>query len=245
MTSLYFPNDSSVLLQRHKVTIDSINKKYGGRKVRIRLEGYTNAFASDSYNLDLSKRRVTSVRQQLDQAMDIESIGFGELEGTSWRNRRVDVFVSIKDDILEEEEIIPEVVPISEPTINKLENLEEGDVVVLEGILFLGGTSNILFESNAALIELYEYMKGHPEIRFKLIGHICCHGAEKPSKDGLNIVKNTYTLSADRAKAIFDYLVISGINPNRMKHEGRAYLEPLGKGSKYDRRVEIEILSDL
>lgn len=254
-TVLYFPNDSADLLERHKVTIDSINRLYLGQKVSIRLEGYTNAYASDSYNLALSEKRVSAVAQGFDEGIAIEAVGFGELEGNSWKNRRVDVFVKVEKDVLQLEEkegeiekevkveqeikLVPEQ---SGEAINDLAGLEVGDITTLEGILFLGGTDVILFESNATLIELYEFMKQRPHIRFKLIGHICCHGDVDPRKDGYNVVKKSYSLSADRAEAIYDYLVTSGIDARRIVHEGRAYLEPLGKGDKFDRRVEIEIM---
>ena len=55
--------------------------------------------------------------------------------------------------------------------------------------------------------------------------------------------KQNETLSARRAKRIYDYLIFKGVNPNRLSYIGLENQFSLHKGAKYDRRVEIEIIN--
>lgn len=77
---------------------------------RIRIEGHTDSRGSNSYNLDLSKRRAASVMNYLvDKGVEagrLQSEGFGETRPlksgnneAAWKvNRRVDFFVVERDD---------------------------------------------------------------------------------------------------------------------------------------------------
>ncbi len=236
---LYYENDMYELTDTHYKKIDSIKQVIAvSDSVMIRIEGYANAYGTDRYNLNLSKKRAMTVASLFDEETIVKTQGFGELESTSAQNRRVNIIFSYTD-VVEEvsaKEITEDV------TINDLSALEVGDKAVLKGILFVGGTDRILPESTVALQELHTYLNTHKNIRIHLIGHICCHGNEDPSKDGYNMLTKRFSLSKDRAKAIYTFLIRRGIDVSRLSYEGKAYLEPLGKGDKYDRRVEIEIL---
>ncbi len=74
----------------------------------------------------------------------------------------------------------------------------------------------------------------------ELLGHVCC-GPD--GSEGFNNRTGTKSLSLDRAKAVYDYLIDNGIDKNRMSYFGMAGSYPTGKDVKYDRRVEIEIVS--
>ena len=79
-------------------------KKYPGSK--IRLDGYTDAIGTDAYNMKLSERRATAVRNYLIKEADVSSsnitaIGHGEAdpvadnrtpEGRA-KNRRVEISI--------------------------------------------------------------------------------------------------------------------------------------------------------
>jgi outer membrane protein OmpA-like peptidoglycan-associated protein len=81
----------------------------------------------------------------------------------------------------------------------------------------------------------------NPNIRIKLNGHIYCTNSRYPKEDGFNSRKKSYTLSKDRAAAVYDYLRWRGIDKSRMEFHGYAGQFPTGRASKFDRRVEIEI----
>lgn len=247
--SLYYENDAYELQEYHIKKIDSVKQLLVSKdSVTIRIEGYASAYGTDRYNLQLSKKRVHHVTPLFTAYTILEAEGFGELESVSGKSRRVDVF--IKEYILTEEkakviaqEVVEEVIEetlIPDSPIN-FSKLSIGDKVVLKGILFQGGTDIILPESEGTLEQLYEYLNT-TTVQIKLIGHICCNFGKKPHQDGRNSRTGRNRLSKDRAKAIYNYLIERGISKDRLFHEGRAYLEPLGKGNKYDRRVEVEII---
>ncbi len=48
-------------------------------------------------------------------------------------------------------------------------------------------------------------------------------------------------LSKNRAEAVYKYLHSRGIGKIRMAFKGYGNTQPLGKGSEYDRRVELVI----
>ncbi|MEP0265159.1 OmpA family protein [Dokdonia sp.] len=240
--SLYYDHDAYQLEEKHVQKIDSIKQLLITQdSITIRIQGFANAYGTDRYNVQLSKKRAREVQLLFDTYHILETEGYGALESTSGKNRRVDIFISRFMHTKKETVIIDKEVSDSQE-INDLSTLEIGDKIVLKGILFLGGTDTILEESTSVLQELYDYLDTNPKTHINLIGHICCHGSIPSSKDGFNVITKSYSLSKDRAKAIYDYLVDNGISNERLAYEGRAYLEPLGKGSKYDRRVEIEII---
>ncbi len=237
--SLYYKNDVYTLEDIHLKKIDSIKQIIAKTdSVLVRIEGYANAYGTDRYNLKLSQKRATTVQTFFDQNTVVAVQGFGELESTAAQNRRVDILISSY--VFEKEEVVDNVEDIIK--INDLSTLKVGDKIILKGILFVGGSHKILPESKNALQELYKNMNMHKGLRIHLIGHICCHGDMRPSKDGYNFIKKRFSLSNDRAEAIYNYLINRGIPKERITYEGKAYLEPLGKGDKYDRRVEIEII---
>lgn len=240
--SLYYENNAFNLDAYHIQKIDSLKQFITTvDSVTIKIHGFANAYGTDKYNLQLSQNRAAQVASLLKRYNILEIEGYGELESISSKSRRVDILITSyifpKKDTISMDELVS-----NSKQINDLSDLEVGDKIVLDGILFLGGTDTILDESTIALQELYTYLKTYKKTHIHLIGHICCHGNIPSDQDGFNIITKTYTLSNDRAKAIYNYLIDKGISKDRLTFEGKAYLEPLGKGSKYDRRVEVEII---
>jgi len=77
-------------------------------------------------------------------------------------------------------------------------------------------------------------------------GHICCQPDER---EGLNLETANYTLSADRARAVREYLVLKGIAQHRVSSKGFGHslpLYPYPERSEAERianrRVEIKII---
>jgi outer membrane protein OmpA-like peptidoglycan-associated protein len=98
-------------------------------------------------------------------------------------------------------------------------------------------------ESKEALEQLVDFLKRNPDVKFKLIGHICCGDPMKPGKDLKNVRTGKENLSEARAQAVHNYLAKQGIETKRMRYIGMAYRQSTGRGDKFDRRVEIEITS--
>ncbi|WP_317128059.1 OmpA family protein [Flavobacterium chryseum] len=59
--------------------------------------------------------------------------------------------------------------------------------------------------------------------------------------DGIDKETKERTLSWNRAKTVFKYLMSKKIANNRMTFQGCGNKYPLGKGDNYDRRVEFMI----
>ncbi|MEM7187954.1 MAG: OmpA family protein, partial [Bacteroidota bacterium] len=198
------------------------------------------------YNLRLSRKRANEVKSRLREFTIVSSDGYGEIDSPAAENRRVDILVHLKiDHIAEEGEVIepPQVPSMTQPTIAGLIQPKKGDKVILEGIRFYPDRDVIMDESKEALEELVRFLQQNPEVKFKLIGHICCGDPMKPGKDLKNVRTGKNNLSEARAKALHNYLAKQGISTRRMRYIGMAFRQSTGKGAQFDRRVEIEITS--
>jgi hypothetical protein len=83
-------------------------------------------------------------------------------------------------------EVVSQQYNLQELTIVKL---KKGDRILLENLIFRGGTSFLEKESKPLLEELLEVMQGH----------VCCY----PNR--------TNKLSKERAKVVYEYLIDNGI----------------------------------
>jgi len=243
--SLYYENDQFELTPRHFILIDSLKSIPNKSLYDIHIKGYTNSVGEEQYNLELSRKRAENVKKELREFTIISTRGFGELQGETANNRRVDILIHLKEDhIAVEGEIIEKpVVEEAQPSLVSLEIPKKGDKVTLQGIMFYPDRDVIMDESIPALQELINYLKRHPKVRFKLIGHICCGDDERRYLDLKNVRTGKDNLSEARAQSLYNYLVKNGIDKRRMRYIGMAYRYPTGKGDEFDRRVEIEITS--
>ncbi len=83
MTSLHFDNDSDVIREESFYDLSRLSEKLNReQKLKLVIEGHTDAVASHDYNIDLSERRANSVKQFLIKAginqNRIEAKGYGE-----------------------------------------------------------------------------------------------------------------------------------------------------------------------
>ena len=84
------------------------------------------------------------------------------------------------------------------------------------------------------LNEAYEILKENPEIGFELAGHT----------DNIGSEEYNMKLSEKRAKAVMEYFVRKGIDPNRFTTKGFGFTEPVAsndtkEGRAKNRRVEL------
>lgn len=235
--SFFFDHDSYELTNKHKQIIDSLNAVFINDSIKIDMKGYTNNFGTKTYNLELSNKRVSSVKMAFEGSVNIIALGYGELENTFAESRRVDVLISVFEKNKEIENL-PKV-DIDKDILNNEAGIKVGDVFRLNGILFKGGTDVFFNSSYLELKKLLDFMKNN-NYEIELLGHICC---TTDGSEGINNRTRTRSLSVDRAKAVFDYLLDNGIDENRMSFYGMAGSFPTGKDVKYDRRVEVEIIS--
>lgn len=255
--SIYFKNDSDEILSRYKRSIDSLKTTHTKDSIVIDVKGYANAYAGNTYNLELSQRRIESVKKLLNEYIFVKAIAIGELDSYSWRDRRVDIKFSVipkavaplivKKDTLKEGNKRRMLLSTRNLDIISYRELDINEKTVLFGIFFKGGTDIMLGNSSkVTLKKLLDFMNDYPTRKIKLTGHICCRlfmGMNlNPKEDGENTRTGTKRLSVDRAFAVYSYLIKNGINKDRLVYEGKAYLEPLDWEEIKNRRVEVTIV---
>jgi outer membrane protein OmpA-like peptidoglycan-associated protein len=124
-----------------------------------------------------------------------------------------------------------------EVTVNKeIENLKkakEGDVITFSNILFYSNKDTIVEESFPVIDQIAAVLNDRPDIKIELIGNT--NDVGNPDEE--------IKLSKKRAEAVKNYLVIKGINGNRIITTGSG--SKFTKGANIDqtnRKVEIKIL---
>ncbi|PLX07076.1 MAG: hypothetical protein C0596_13165 [Marinilabiliales bacterium] len=125
------------------------------------------------------------------------------------------------------------------------ENLIVGKKIVLENIIFEGGTPYFKPESENALRQLYLAMENNPTLVIEIQGNICC---QDDGLDGWDRVNQNNNLSVNRAEAVYNYLIKNGIEAERMSYVGlgssnKLYTEERNAFEEdHNRRVEIMIV---
>lgn len=115
---------------------------------------------------------------------------------------------------------------------------EVGQVIVLENIFFDFDKSVLLPQSFVELKKLTELLAAYPDMAIELSGHTDNKGKDKYNQ----------TLSEQRAKAVYDYLIGKGIDKKRLKYKGYGAGQPIAdnatdEGRAKNRRVEFKIIS--
>lgn len=271
--AVYYSIDSCGLEGEFKNDIQNYLKKDVSE---IQIYSYTDFLGTVSHNNNLSRRRATQIKQYLImQGFSANAItecdGMGIYPNSSSDDRTnpddrgvvrhrvskvvfvynievVDKNISADDQDVEAEiEVEPEEELVVIPIFENLapENFEIGENIVLENILFHGGTPKFKAESKSSLNQLYLAMKNNPTLVIEIQGHICC---ETGGEDGWDMINQNDHLSENRAKAVYDYLVKSGIERERMTYVGfgsKYKLYPKERNEyeeNHNRRVEIRIV---
>lgn len=121
----------------------------------------------------------------------------------------------------------------------RLAEISENKIVITDVIYFEEGKAKILPESTAVLEAVAQVLRDHLEVTDLLIeGHTNDVGAEDYN----------YKLSDARAKAVMEWLVVAGIDRNRLAAKGYGETRPIvpndtEEGRAVNRRVEFTILT--
>ena len=120
-----------------------------------------------------------------------------------------------------------------------LEPIKKGKSFTIEEIEFVPGTSDFLPSSAPRLRRLKDFLALNSEIRIEIQGHV--FSMEENSSAGQK-------LSEARAKRVYNYLVLNGINKDRMITKGYGNTKPIFPNPRFsyeeqmNRRVEIKVL---
>lgn len=116
------------------------------------------------------------------------------------------------------------------------QDLKVGDIVKLNNILFEVAKAELLPESFTELDKLALHLIEHPTMEIQINGHTDNTGSKRKNQ----------TLSENRAKTVFEYLLQKGAQ-NKMYFKGFGSTMPIAtndteEGKSQNRRVEIQVL---
>lgn len=122
-----------------------------------------------------------------------------------------------------------------------LQESKIGTIGVLKNIFFATNSDNIRKESLVELRQIYTLLKAQPNLVIQINGH-----TDNVGDDAYN-----QSLSERRARAVADYLLNYGIDPNRITAKGFGETKPVASndyeagGRALNRRTEIEVVNIL
>lgn len=115
--------------------------------------------------------------------------------------------------------------------------IEKGQVVRLNNVFFDVDKFSFKKEATPELNRLVKLMKEQPGLVIEISGHTDNTGASAHNQ----------TLSTNRAKAVYSYLIEAGINADRLSFKGYGFSKPAAdnttaEGRQFNRRVEFVIM---
>jgi outer membrane protein OmpA-like peptidoglycan-associated protein len=122
------------------------------------------------------------------------------------------------------------------PTLTA-DNLEKGEAVRMEKLLFQADSASIDQSSIPTLEELYQFLYDNPTIVVEIGGHT----------NSLPADEYCDRLSEARAKATADYIIAKGIDEKRILYKGYGKRQPIAtnmtpEGRRRNQRVEVRIV---
>ena len=118
-----------------------------------------------------------------------------------------------------------------------LSPIEVGNKVILKNIFFDTNKFDIRDESKAELSKLIEFLNVNPTVHIEISGHTDNVGADQFNQ----------TLSENRAKSVYEYLVTNGIAATRLVYKGYGKTQPIAPNTTDEekaknRRTEFMII---
>jgi len=230
----------------------------------IMIIGYADFLGGEKYNKALSMKRAQNVKDYLvkygingkdikvcEGKGEIDRIGITEQGGVP-TDRRVDIVVNNRTKKKAPEKVKP-IKPVTNEkvalaNIEEMKKLKPGSIFLLKNVYFPPDRHVIKPESKETLEKLYIALRDNPSLKISIEGHVCCISPDAP--DALDIDTYEATLSLNRAKAIYNFLVAKGIDNSRLKYEGFGKRHPVvayeknEEDAEKNRRVEIRILEN-
>jgi outer membrane protein OmpA-like peptidoglycan-associated protein/tetratricopeptide (TPR) repeat protein len=119
-----------------------------------------------------------------------------------------------------------------------LEPIEIGNKVILNNIFFDTNKFDLKPESIGELQKLIDFMKLNPSLHIELSGH-----TDNVGNDDIN-----QTLSENRAKSVYQYLITNKIDASRLVYKGYGKTQPIApndseEGRHKNRRTEFKIIA--
>lgn len=120
-----------------------------------------------------------------------------------------------------------------------LQAIKAGLKVVLKNVFFDTNKYDLKPESKVELDKLVTFLTTNPDMKIELSGHT----------DDVGNDNENQTLSENRAKAVYDYLIQKSVAPERLTHTGYGEKQPLAandneQGRAMNRRTEFKVLEN-
>ena len=250
--SLYYDTDVYTLKERQKTIINSRLLNLNPKDfIGVEIKAYADYVDSKNYNKELSAYRAEMVYQYLSTIIDTNRVkvnkkAYGEvysaekddLNGNP-QDRRVDLTIHFKNPQKIEKDSLFLDFPVSE--------IKVGTKIVIKDLYFFRGRTKMYDYSSNVLDSIGAFLKRNKKFKLEIHGHVCCGGSDPG--DVMNVDTKTKTLSIDRAKTIYNYLVQkAGISPKRLSHRGFGFSDPkswpenTNEDEKNNRRVELMVV---
>lgn len=116
----------------------------------------------------------------------------------------------------------------------QLQKIEVGSAVILNNVFFESNSYDIKEESKTEFNTLIDLLTKNPTMKIEIGGHT----------DNSGIEKDNVSLSENRAKSVYDYLISKGIAADRLSYRGYAATKPVSdnktaEGKAKNRRTEF------
>ena len=246
--SIFFEFDKYNLKEEQANAVVAFVSKIDTSRIEsVQIFGYCDDRGKDAYNYTLSTNRANTVKNKLIER-GIKSKIIITLEGKGRimldedmqtnvpearsKNRRVDVVVNFKPIVIEDLKI-----PGVYSTIKK--DRIVGDRIYLDHVLFERGSSQLTYKAKKELDRIALELHKYKNIHFEIQGHVCCTPTFQ--KEAVDRDTKKRELSKNRAKRVYNYLLMKRISKVRMSYKGYGNTQSLKQGSTLDRRVELLI----
>jgi len=181
------------------------------KHVVIEVGAHTDASGSAKYNAELSEKRAQAVKKYLEKkgisSSRLKAKGYGE---SKLLNKCKDGVRCSKDEHAQNRR--------TEFKVVGQKGFKVGDVIKVDNINYELNKSKLDMKKSRGLAEIIQLLKAN-----KLSVEIRSHTDSKGSS------KYNLELSQKRAKAVYDYLVKSGINKHTLKYKGYGESMPTNK----------------
>ncbi|MFI5218971.1 MAG: OmpA family protein [Bacteroidia bacterium] len=119
-----------------------------------------------------------------------------------------------------------------------IKKIELGNAYTLNDILFDSDSYELKEMSKRVIEDFSEFLKENPKVNVAIHGHTDNEGGEQ----------NNLTLSSNRARAVYNYVIKQGINAARLSYKGFGQTRPVASntdeiGKAKNRRTEFVIIS--
>ncbi len=231
--TFYFETNSYHLIESEINRLNSFIYENKGKIKIIKIVGYCDYRASNSYNDSLAYNRANFVGGIVDKVMEqsnfsIESKGENFTQDkTLALNRKVEIHYEENNALLKE----------------KIKQSKKGDKLVLENLYFFNNSGQFVPKSLPVLEELLVILKENETLKIEIQGHICCQSSMEAAK--------IEDIALVRALAVYTYLIDKGIDKTRLHYKSFKSTQPIfsipeknEEERNANRRVEIMILEN-